>query len=130
MRLIQNPTWLFVAFICCVTSYAFAGQWKPFAADEFAKAQAEGKVILLEFHASWCGTCKKQREVLKTLLDSPEFRGVIGFTVDFDSSDNLKSSLQITKQSTLVLFKGSQEIGRTIGITRIRELDSFVRKGL
>ena len=35
----------------------FAANWEPGSGDEFAKALAEGRPVLFEFTADWCGNC-------------------------------------------------------------------------
>jgi thioredoxin 1 len=92
-------------------------------------AMNEGKVVLLDFWASWCSTCAAQVRVLNKLrADNPAYDRAITFIrVDWDEYGNgdLSRSLAIPRRSTLVALKGRQELGRIVAGTRedaIRQL--------
>jgi thioredoxin 1 len=50
--------------------------------------------------------------------------------VDYDSSDDLKKKLNVTKQSTLIIFKGEKEVARSIGVTDPKAICELIQKGL
>jgi thioredoxin 1 len=109
---------------------AFAGGWSPYEEAAFAKAQGEGKTIVLDFHADWCPTCKKQKPILESLLQEEQFGPVVGLTVDFDKENQLKKQLKVQKQSTIIVFKGKNEVARSTGITKKDEIKALVSKGI
>ena len=45
--------------------------WQPWSLEAVAKARAEGRVVLVDFTADWCFTCKAN---LKSSLEIPETR--------------------------------------------------------
>jgi len=85
------------------------------------KDMAEGRVILLDFWASWCSTCRAQVRVMEELrAENPAYDKAIRFiTVDWDEygDGDLSRKLQIPRRSTLVLLKGETELGRTVAGT-------------
>lgn len=107
---------------------AHAGDWKPYSDLAFKEAQSNGKSIALDFHASWCPTCKKQKAVLEDLSKEKEFDSMVGLVVDYDNSEELKKKLNVKKQSTLIVFKGDKEMGRALGITDKEEIKSLLKK--
>ncbi len=107
---------------------AYAGDWKPYSDLAFKEAQSSGKSIALDFHATWCPTCKKQKAVLEDLSKEKEFDSLVGLVVDYDNSDELKKKLNVKKQSTLIVFKGEKEKGRAMGITDKEEVKSLLKK--
>lgn len=107
-----------------------ASEIKDFNEKAFQSAQAQGKTIVLDFHADWCGTCAQQEKSLKSVLTDPKLQSVVGFKVDFDRSDKLKQVNKVQKQSTLIVFKGSTEVARAMGITEQKEIASLLAKGL
>lgn len=98
------------------------------------KDMADGKVILLDFWASWCSTCRTQVRVMDALrAENPAYDKAIRFiTVDWDEygTGELAQKLQIPRRSTLVLLKGEQELGRTVAGTSKTEIKSLLDAGL
>lgn len=110
--------------------YSEESSFKNFEAALFAKAQESEQTILLDFYASWCPTCRRQKPVLDALLASEEFKEVVPFLVDYDTAAELKKELGVRRQSTLVVFKGKKEVGRSIGVTDSNELRNLILGGL
>lgn len=106
------------------TVYASTGYNK----EEFEKAQKGGEKILLHFHANWCPTCKKQEKILKELDSSGELKSVNLFVVNFDAEKDLKKSLNVSSQSTLVAFNGPKEVGRSSGLTDRKKIKEFIEE--
>ncbi len=95
-----------------------------------AAARDEGKTIVLEFHAPWCGTCRKQTAALSELAGEQALASVVFLKADFDSEKALRKELRVGKQSTLVVFKGAREIARATGTTAKDELRNLIEQGL
>lgn len=59
--------------------------------DQTGKAvdlgKLEGKVVLIDFWASWCGPCKQEMRVLETLHKKYASEGLVIVGVNIDSSD-------------------------------------------
>ena len=94
----------------------------PFSAEAFKAAQAAGSPILVEIHADWCPTCKAQNPILDKLTAEPKFRDLKVFRVDFDAMKPVVREFGAQMQSTLIVFKGAAEQGRSVGDTK-QELD-------
>ena len=107
-----------VVIMLCVAAYAArAGEPQPYDPQAFAIAQAAGKPILVDVHASWCPICAKQRPILASLERTPELSDLVVFDVDFDSQKDIVRQFGAQQQSTLIVFKGKSERGRSIGET-------------
>jgi thioredoxin 1 len=95
---------------------------------------ADGRVILLDFWASWCSTCRAQVRVMDELrAENPAYDAAIRFiTVDWDEhgEGDLSKSLNIPRRSTLVLLKGKTELGRTVAGTSREEIKALLDAGL
>lgn len=109
---------------------AFAGTPVPFSAEAFKAAQASDKPILVEIHADWCPTCKAQDPILEKLTAEPKFRNLKIFRVDFDSMKPVVRRFGAQMQSTLIVFKGSAEEGRSVGDTREASIAALLDKSL
>ena len=111
-------------------SPAFAGSAVPYSAEAFKAAQASGSPILVEIHADWCPTCKAQGPILDKLTSDPKFKDLKIFRVDFDGMKPVVRQLGAQSQSTLIVFKGSAEKGRSVGDTRQTSISALLDKSL
>jgi thioredoxin 1 len=85
--------------------------FKPFTNEAFAAATAEGKTTLVFFHAPWCPVCKAQEPKVLAHLNN-DAKDVVAFKVDYDTNKALRQEMNVTKQSTLILYRGTKELGR------------------
>lgn len=106
---------------------ALAGD-APFNAAAFDEAQKAGKPILIEIHATWCPTCKAQAPILGKLFADPKFKDIVAFKVDFDSQKDLLRQFGARMQSTLIVFKGRDEVGRSVGDTNPDSIAALLAK--
>src|SRR5262245_31472444 len=104
---------------------AFARQ--PFDAKAFEQAQAVGKTVQIDAYASWCPYCRKQQPTLTRLeKEKPE---LVIYEVDFDNDKRTLQKLGVTRQATLIVFKGTKEVGRSTGETDPAQIEAWVAKG-
>ena len=94
---------------------AIAADWKPFTQAEFSAAQKDGRPILVDIFAPWCPTCRAQKPILEELTAKPEFKDLVVLVVDFDHQTDDVRALQAQQQSTLIVYKGAEEIASTVG---------------
>jgi thiol-disulfide isomerase/thioredoxin len=103
---------------------------KPFDAKAFEAAQAAGKPILVEVSAPWCPVCKVQKPILANLATKAKFKSVAYFEIDFDTQKDLLHTFKVQKQSTLIAFKGAQEVGRSTGDTNATSIEGLLDKSI
>ena len=103
---------------------------QPFTADAFAAAQGAGKPIIVHVYAPWCPTCRAQEPILHKLEADPKFAGAAAFRIDFDSQKDAVRALKATNQSTIIVFKGANEVGRSVGETNAKTITDLVNKAL
>lgn len=92
-----------------------AAAGEKFTPAALEAAQAAGKSILVEISAPWCSTCKAQKPILSELGKDPRFKNLVTLEVDFDSQKDAVRALNARSQSTLIVFKGKTEAGRSVG---------------
>lgn len=103
---------------------------QAFTTAAFEAAQAAGRPILLEVTAPWCPTCRAQKPILSDLINSERFRNFVVLTVDFDRQKDVLSRFRVQMQSTLIVFRGSEERGRSTGDTNRESIAALLGKAI
>jgi thioredoxin 1 len=109
---------------------ALADEWKPFDAKAFAAAQKEGKPIVVDIFAVWCPICRAQNPILTQLIRDPKYKDLVAFKVDFDTEKDTVRAFKAQQQSTLIVFKGATETGRSVGDTNKDSIAALLDKAL
>lgn len=109
---------------------AQAGKATLYTPGAAEAAMDAGKIVLLDFWASWCSTCAAQERVLDSLkAENPAYeKSIQFFIVDWDEHGKgpLAKSLKIPRRSTLVALKGRQELGRIVAGTSKEDIKSLL----
>jgi thioredoxin 1 len=101
-----------------------------FSNSAFEAAQAADKPILIVIHATWCPTCKAQEPILSSLLATPKFQAVVPLSVDFDAQKPAVRDFKAQMQSTLIVYRGRAERGRSVGDTNAASIEALLAKAL
>ena len=113
-----------------LNSFASAMDKQAFDQKAFEAAQAAGKPILVEVTAPWCPVCKAQAPILSRLKSDQRFANLVSFDIDFDTQKDLLRKFNVQKQSTLIVFKGKQETGRSTGDTNAGSIEALLGKSI
>lgn len=105
-----------------------AGQ--PFTQSQFDTLMKEGKPIIVHVHAPWCPKCKAQDPVLNSEMKAPAYKGVTFLEVDFDTQKDVLKEFNVSKQSTIIVFKQGKEVGRFTGKTKESDIAELTQKAL
>ncbi len=95
-----------------LTSLAHAME-HPFSQQEFEALREADQPVLVFIHADWCPTCNRQAVVLNELFALDEYNSIARLRVDFDSQRSVVEDFGVRYQSTLILFRGDHELGRS-----------------
>ena len=103
---------------------------EPYSQEAFDNLLKAGKPTLVEVHADWCPTCKKQAPITDALLKLEPYRQISPLTVDFDTQKDALKTLRVNKQSTLIVFKNGKEVGRSLGDTSREGIENLLKKAI
>jgi thioredoxin 1 len=109
---------------------AYAAEWKAFDAAAFAQAQKDGKPILVDIFAAWCPVCRAQNPILTQLTREPKFNDLVVFKIDFDDQKDAVRAVKATSQSTLIVYQGETEKGRSVGDTNAASIEALLDQAL
>ena len=118
---------VFAAAVFLAASFVAQAEQR-FEATAFQEAQKSGKSIVIDVYAEWCSTCKLQRPIIAGL--EKEKPNLVVYEVDFDSAKDVLKRFRVQYQSTLIVFKGAKEVGRSIGETDPVRIRALIEKGL
>ena len=96
---------------------AHAVDLRPFDAAALASLQSAGKPVAVHFHANWCPTCVNQTRAFDQMKSAGQLSGVTVLVADYDKETELRRTLKVRSQSTLVVYRGKDEVARSAGQT-------------
>jgi thiol-disulfide isomerase/thioredoxin len=112
--------------VLVLTAPVLALDSKPYDKAAFTASQAAGKRIIVEIHADWCPTCQKQSAIFDGLKSDPRFQNVVVYRIDFDAQKDVVKEFGARSQSTLIVFKGAKETGRSVGSTDPKAIEMLL----
>lgn len=114
--------WMIPALLLSVALYfgtrAMSQEAEQFTPQRFAALQAQDALVLVEIHATWCVTCRRQREIVRRYRDAYPGVDLVLLSIDFDTQKPAVESFGAQYQSTLVLFRGRERAWYSVGETR------------
>ena len=63
-------------------------------------------------------------------VDEAEVQDYVVFEVDFDSKKDVLRTLNVQKQSTLIAYSGTKEVGRSTGDTDAASIEALLAKAI
>jgi len=84
---------------------------------------AGGKLVVIDFYATWCGPCKMIAPVLDQLSNDMK-DSVLFFKVDVDENEDIAADYKVTVMPTFAFVKNKAKIDEFAGAneTKLREL--------
>jgi thioredoxin 1 len=114
---------MFVAVAARALSFA------PYTPEALEAAQKAGKPVAVHFHADWCPTCKLQQKSFAKLQAESSLPLTV-LVADYDKVRELKRVMNVRQQSTLVVFRGGEELGRITGEAAPDRLRAVLQQAL
>ncbi len=91
---------------------------EPFTEQRFETLQEQGAYVLLDVFADWCPTCAAQQEVLAAFQEEHPDAPLHILSIDFDDRKDLVRHFGAPRQSTLILFHGTERVWFSVAETR------------
>ena len=99
-----------------------------FSEEIFENAKASGKTVVINSYEVWCGTCSKQTKILDQA--EKEFENIVFLSYEQSKNKDIAQKLGIKFWTTIVVYKGENEIARIIGQTDKKTIYSAIQKGI
>ncbi|GMH34319.1 hypothetical protein BSKO_02153 [Bryopsis sp. KO-2023] len=81
-----------------------------------ALAKKDGKVVLIDFSATWCGPCKMISPVFEDM--STKYENVIFLKVDVDAVDEVATMCSISAMPTFQVFINGEKKDELVGAAK------------
>ncbi len=76
---------------------------------------AQGKPMVIDFWATWCGPCRKVGPTIQELADQYEGQAIIGKVNIEEDADDLVSKFGIRNIPTILFIKGGEVVDKVVG---------------
>ena len=120
---------ILLLFIILISTDVLAFEKKTnFTFEKFEKAQQEGKTIVVNAWNKTCMTCAKQSKVFADAVN--DFKEVEFLFYEQTKHKDIAKNLNIKFWTTIVVYKGHNEISRKIGLTKKEDIYQLINKGI
>lgn len=93
--------------------------------DNFDALVNDGKPLVIDFWAQWCGPCRAVSPLVDELATEYEGRVNIG-KCDVDSNDDIVARFRIRNIPTLIFFKNGEQVDKHVGIISKNDLKAKI----
>ncbi|MCD6459440.1 thioredoxin [bacterium] len=99
-------------------------------ADNYQEEIFESDIpVLADFSAEWCGPCKRLGPIVEEIAEEMKSKVKV-VHIDIDVNQDLASNYNVLSIPTLILFKGGEEVERTIGLVSKTHLVDFINSNI
>ena len=121
---------IFITIFLLINTSTFSAEEHKsnFTIQKFEEAKKNGETVVVTAWAKYCGTCKKQKGVLDQA--EKDFKDVLFLYYNHPKMKDVAKYLKIDYRSTILVYKGNEEVSRTLGQLDKSVIYSNIKKGI
>jgi thiol-disulfide isomerase/thioredoxin len=127
LQLVMKKIFISLFLLVCLSANAVEKKTN-FSEEIFENAKASGKTVVVNSYEVWCGTCSKQTKILDQA--EKEFTDIVFLSYEQSKNEGIAQKLGIKFWTTIVVYKGNDEVARIIGQTDKETIYSAIQKGI
>lgn len=90
------------------------------------EAIESGKVVVIDFWATWCGPCIKLGPIVEELAEKYADRGVIVGKINIDEDSEIVAENRVRNIPTVLFFKDGEVQARSVGFVKLSDLEAHL----
>ena len=115
---------IFIVLVFSFTTTAISKE-TTFTNEIFKKSQSDGKTIVIHSWNKTCTTCAKQVKILDKAKQ--DFKDIIFLSFEQTKDKDIAKFLSIDYWTTIVVYRDSKEVSRSIGQTNKEKIYSQIK---
>ena len=120
---------LLLIFLFLNLSNVFASEFtNNFTLEKFKEAQKNGKTVVVYSWNKYCGTCAKQKPVLKQAKE--DFADIVFLDFEHTKRKDIAELLNIDYWSTIAIYKNNKQTNLAIGLYKKDDIYSLIKEGI
>ena len=119
-----------IIFFLLISTNVFSAEShiSNFTIQKFEEAKKNGETVVVTAWNKYCGTCKRQKAVLDQA--EKDFKDVLFLYYNHPKMKDIAKYLKIDRRSTILVYKGSKEVSRTVGQLDKSVIYSNIKKAI
>jgi len=99
-----------------------------FTIESFEEAQKKGKTVVVYSWNKYCGTCAKQKPILRQAKE--DFTDILFLNFEHTKRKDIAKLLNINYWSTIAVYKNNKQINLAIGLSKKDDIYSLIEEGI